>query len=1066
MYYNKSILGLMACLGFFLSCANATTSSYDFSYATDHTNITLPLGEQKTVYYHSFHGRKLIDKVEQSTPDGKHKKTTQYVYDAAGYPQKVIFANGSITETNYSADGLLAAKTAFAHTPLSLTTHYTWSDRRLPLTISSSNGLDTVFSYNTRQRPLTITTTDGHIRQVWQYTYDDHALVLTAQSPFSDPAHVIQYTHDAQGNLSKVVNELGHVTTYDQYDEVGDLLSKTDANGVRTTLSYSPMRLLLTQHVADHLTRYSYDGNRHLSSITSAEGIKTQYVYNYWKDLKEVINANNDQLKQTIDPMGNVIERVIIDSSGNTVFKISYAYNSLNQLQSITDANGNSTSFEYDISGNVIKTTNAKGDATNNQYNIQKKVAQTKNALSSVSNMTYDPSGNVTSISDYNGNITNYQYNAFNQLTEVNSPDKGKTVYNYNDKGQLSTQTDANGITLGYAYDQLNRVTEVSHNSTPVIQYGYDQGQYGIGRLSSVKNQSSEIDNSYDAFGGIIKQRYIIDGNPYDVSYSYNKDEVVSSITYPSGLQVNFTRDKVGNINGITASDKGTQSTIASNVSYLPFGAMKSLSFGNGSQLTRTYDKAYQLTQQTVSGVADDSYVYDKLGNITRFVSKDDPTKSKDYAYDAIERLTSMKSQLETQNFSYDANGNRLTYTNSKDGQTEAISYQYDKATNKLQSYQDTTANGVSYDNNGNITRLGDMRFSYDVFNNLTEVKKDNKGSHESKESKEIASYQYSPNNQRVLKTVNGNKTVFIYDITGKLIEVRSKDTLIDIIYLNGEPIAQLVNGATYYFVNDALGTPEYLTGQNGQKQWSGNINPFAVNATGQVQQDIRFSGQLNDSETGLVYNNARAYVPFLGRYLQADPLGLASGSLNNYVYVGNNPVNLVDPMGLSAMDHVRNFANGFDDTTSFGLTNFGADKGYSLSYNIGSFAAMTAGIFYGATEVRAFNALRQMLTPRAVSEIEQATKTGAICANGAENIATYSKLKNQLKSESASSPFTSTGGLTSAALNNSNVIYYSAKLKNPSIPKGFGKYKTETFQSASGDFKVHYYTQLGKQNF
>ncbi|MDA0910640.1 MAG: NucA/NucB deoxyribonuclease domain-containing protein [Proteobacteria bacterium] len=149
-----------------------------------------------------------------------------------------------------------------------------------------------------------------------------------------------------------------------------------------------------------------------------------------------------------------------------------------------------------------------------------------------------------------------------------------------------------------------------------------------------------------------------------------------------------------------------------------------------------------------------------------------------------------------------------------------------------------------------------------------------------------------------MLKTVNGNKTVFIYDITGKLIEVRTKDSIIDIIYLNGEPIAQLVNGARYYFANDALGTPEYLTGQNGQKQWSGNINPFAVNATGQVQQDLRFAGQFNDSETGLVYNNARAYVPFLGRYLQADPLGLASGSLNNYVYVGNNPVNLVDPSG------------------------------------------------------------------------------------------------------------------------------------------------------------------------
>ena len=880
-------------LGIYANIANA--NEYAFDYMGNISTAYSPIGGAKRITYDKSQNPPLIKAASIINEFGVPHATIYFEYDKNNNPSKVTYPNGSAYETNYDDKGLLLSKTEYAGTPLAFTTSYTWTEDRLPKTIQYINGLSVAFNYDAHSQPLTVTTSDGTNSQIWAYTYDKWEQPLTAQAPYNDKDHLIKYVYNAQEMPATVSNQLGQTVTYGKYDELGDLLSKTDENGVTTEYTYDPMGLLLTSSTNGNTTTFTYDGNNHLASTTTAEGIKTHYVYNYWEDLKEVINANNDQIKQTIDPMGNMIERVIVDSSGNTVFKINYAYNSLNQLQSITDANSNSTSFEYDISGNVIKTINAKGDVNSNQYNIQNKVAQTRNTLSSVSNMTYDPLGHVTSISDYNGNITNYQYNAFGQLTEVNSPDKGKTVYHYNDKGQLSTQADANGVTLGYAYDQLNRVTEVSSNNAPVLQYSYDQGQYGIGRLSSVKNQSSEIDNSYDTFGGIIKQRYVIDGNPYDVSYSYNKDEAVNSITYPSGLQVNFTRDKVGNINGITANDKGTQSTIAANISYLPFGAMKSLSFGNGSQITRTYDKAYQLTNQTVSGVADDSYIYDKLGNITQFVSKDDPTKSKDYAYDAIERLTSMKSQLETQDFSYDANGNRLTYTNSQDGQSAQINYQYDKSSNKLQSYQDTKSNSVSYDNNGNITQLGDMRFSYDVFNNLTAVKKDNK------DNKEIASYQYSPNDQRILKTVNGNKTVFIYDITDKLIEVRTKDSIIDIVYLNGEPIAQLVNGGTYYFVNDALGTPEYLTGQNGQKQWSGNINPFAVNATGQVQQDLRFAGQFNDSETGLVYNNARAYVPYLGRYLQADPLGLASGSLNNYVYVGNNPVNLVDPSGEMA---------------------------------------------------------------------------------------------------------------------------------------------------------------------
>jgi len=42
----------------------------------------------------------------------------------------------------------------------------------------------------------------------------------------------------------------------------------------------------------------------------------------------------------------------------------------------------------------------------------------------------------------------------------------------------------------------------------------------------------------------------------------------------------------------------------------------------------------------------------------------------------------------------------------------------------------------------------------------------------------------------------------------------------------------------------------------------------------------------------------ARYYNPQTGRYLTPDPIGLAGG-INPYVYVGNDPVNLVDPLGL-----------------------------------------------------------------------------------------------------------------------------------------------------------------------
>lgn|GEM_PF-3355954 len=63
-----------------------------------------------------------------------------------------------------------------------------------------------------------------------------------------------------------------------------------------------------------------------------------------------------------------------------------------------------------------------------------------------------------------------------------------------------------------------------------------------------------------------------------------------------------------------------------------------------------------------------------------------------------------------------------------------------------------------------------------------------------------------------------------------------------------------------------------------------------------------RLPGQYYDKETGLHYNHHRYYDPQTGRYITPDPIGLAGG-LNPYVYVGGNPVNAVDPFGLTRID-------------------------------------------------------------------------------------------------------------------------------------------------------------------
>ncbi len=92
-------------------------------------------------------------------------------------------------------------------------------------------------------------------------------------------------------------------------------------------------------------------------------------------------------------------------------------------------------------------------------------------------------------------------------------------------------------------------------------------------------------------------------------------------------------------------------------------------------------------------------------------------------------------------------------------------------------------------------------------------------------------------------------------------------------------------------------------------------LPPHEPFGTAQAQQDpdqdgiatdipLRFAGQVFDADTGLHYNYFRDYDPWTGRYIQSDPIGL-EGGLNTYGYVLNNPINLIDPLGLAPPQNI-----------------------------------------------------------------------------------------------------------------------------------------------------------------
>ena len=111
-----------------------------------------------------------------------------------------------------------------------------------------------------------------------------------------------------------------------------------------------------------------------------------------------------------------------------------------------------------------------------------------------------------------------------------------------------------------------------------------------------------------------------------------------------------------------------------------------------------------------------------------------------------------------------------------------------------------------------------------------------------------------------------------------------------------------------FWYHHDGLGSVTDITSASGSSLWWTEYTPFgAPRASASTSQApvnlVRFSGAYLDLASGLDHLRARQYDPSLGRFLSTDPLAgpITDPYVGAYVYVGDNPVNRVDPSGLES---------------------------------------------------------------------------------------------------------------------------------------------------------------------
>ncbi|MEV8519293.1 alpha/beta fold hydrolase [Dyella marensis] len=169
--------------------------------------------------------------------------------------------------------------------------------------------------------------------------------------------------------------------------------------------------------------------------------------------------------------------------------------------------------------------------------------------------------------------------------------------------------------------------------------------------------------------------------------------------------------------------------------------------------------------------------------------------------------------------------------------------------------------------------------------------------------------YTYNAKGERIAKTVDGVSTRFVYDERGHLISEISPKGSRTYIYLGDTLVSTVDTPASVgarstvsYAAADHTGNPRVVSDSKGRVIWR---NPYKANAWGEqptlsngYSLNVRSVGSYYDRETGLIYNMHRYVDPSVGRFMRADPLGIAGG-VNPYAVVSNNPLNRIDPDGL-----------------------------------------------------------------------------------------------------------------------------------------------------------------------
>lgn len=761
---------------------------------------------------------------------------------------------------------------------------------------------------------------------------------------------------DANGHVDAETDRNGATRKFER-DFRGRVLQEIDPMGNTLRIARnSAGQVLEATDAAGGTIKFTRDGRGFVETIQDQLGGVTQYRWDERGLMKEQIHPNGGRSTYAVDVHGNLVEARLPDGSlwrwrydfwGRPLERVDplsrsthYLWTPAGRLSEVRERDGSSVAHHYDAMGDRTKMVRGDGRVWEWRWGGVHWLCDKIEPNGDVVQYRYDREGRLVALHNERREVARFEWDTNGGLTKETTFD-GRAIHRgYDAMGNLLWEDFGHGK-IEYTFDEAGRISEVTYPDGGSEQLSWNARRELVG----IKGPTTEVTFELNAKGQIVRENVAGQDGTISVESAYTQDGIRARLKTSLGHTEHFARDAVGQVSAMMIDESERVGFHRD-----PLGRLLRLSLPRGGVVASEYDPLTRLSRRRVVAAG-------QVAEATRPGEPEwmgelrgKPTVDNAYQYNLGGNLVAeRKLDSGLTRFELDAR-DRLVVRAPERGEPELFSY-------------DATSNvsfggrGAEYEPGNKLVALGTTRYAYDEAGFLLE-----KTVQRSDGSDDVWEYEWSA--ERVLSAVvkpDGTRVEFDYlPLLRRRIQKRVLDVLPDGSYRlrsktryvwdeerlvqeerisladDGHevscrlrtfvfedshaysPFAEHVTTTTgdarddqwLFFATDFIGTPEEIVHADGTLAARIERSAYGqMRMRGEAATDLRLPGQLEDEETGLVYNFFRYYDPETGRYISPDPLGLV-GNLNLYLYC-TNPVYELDPYGLMPMDFAVDDANG-----------------------------------------------------------------------------------------------------------------------------------------------------------